>query len=119
MKTLVIAVIILLGGCATLTLEELESQARICEVELKIPEIRNAIKRCEENDTKEACAARLPKPPDEICWQDIWDRNDMQTRREKRKAERANNCPDGMIMVCVRMSCGCSSRDSVRGIFRY
>jgi len=107
-----------LGGCAT-TYEELTAEKNVCEANLQIPEIREAVKRCEaKGDTGEACRLRTPEPDNDVCWERIWQRDDAIARREeKRQAD--HYCSErGLAEFCNGKKCGCVTRSELRWMLR-
>jgi len=119
MKTLMVtAVLLMLGGCSAtnlMSLEELQAQAIVCDKELGVPEARVLQKACLDfiGMDKEKCKKAFPIPDNSSCYADVWNREEVIIRRDKRKAEQG--CPVGMMAVCKgssrnNMTCTCSLR---------
>lgn len=84
---ILLGLMLVLSGCATLSEDELYAEKDACEAELNIPEVRALVNTCiEKGDTRALCEARTPRPDSDVCWEAIWARDDARARRESRRS---------------------------------
>jgi len=108
----------LLSGCVTTSYEELTVAKNVCEADLQLPEIREAVKSCEERgDTRKACQARTPEPDSDICWVELWQRDEAIARREEREKAKSYCSSRGLATYCYNNNCWCVTRAEISRVF--